>query len=361
MVVPAPPDGSLWAPCSTTLEMTYLRPMRIESAVTSISWIPSEAVQGMMKMPFESGVAHYDLPPPEVIEGPSTLDDLRQADRFRFANRLEGWVDVVDGRIVDHGQAGGGRIGSTTMRVGMKMTFEAVALPERRPQAEVGDGWVRFTQTAGGRTGVPAPRRVNHPPFVQYLAPLAWTTLTLTIHADGRTEHRLSGASTFPRHWVYGPDGRLSHKSGLVDFKDWYRRSFGGHTPWGDEDSPALVAEVETALERELSVQIMRGGAKPRIRKLSEGELLAQQGAPGDELFLLLDGILSVEVDGEPLAELGPGALLGERAVLEGGLRTSTLKARTACRVAVAPAHAVDRDKLVELSEGHRREENRSQ
>lgn len=335
--------------------------MRIESAVTSISWIPSEAVQGMMKMPFESGVAHYDLPPPEVVEGPHTLDELGRADRFRFANRLDGWIDVVDGRIVDYGQHGGGRIGSTTMKLGLKMTFEAVALPERRPDAEVGDGWVRFTQTAGGRTGVPTPRRVNHPPFVQYYSPLAWTTLTLTIHADGRTEHQLTGASNFPRHWIYGPDGKLTHKSGLVDFKEWYRHSFGKHSPWGDEDSPALVAEVETALERELSVRIMRGGAKPQIRKLKQGQVLAEQGKAGDELFLLLDGILSVDVDGEPLAELGPGALLGERAVLEGGIRTSTLTARTACRVAVAPADAVDREKLVELSQGHRREENRPQ
>ncbi|MBW3615056.1 MAG: cyclic nucleotide-binding domain-containing protein [Actinobacteria bacterium] len=332
--------------------------MRIEAAVTSISWIPSEAVQGLMKMPFEAGVAHYDVPPPETVEGFHALDELGGADRFRFANRLEAWVDVVDGGIVDYGQRGGGRIGSTTMRLGRKMTFEAVALPDRRPDPEVGDGWVRFTQTAGGRTGVPTPRRVNHPPFVQYNSPLAWTTLSLTIHADGRTEYELAGASNFPRHWVYGPDGKLSHKSGLVDFKDWYRHSFGKHSPWGDEDSPALVAEVETALERELSVQIMRGGAKPQVRKVKQGELLAEQGKPGDELFLLLDGILSVEVDGEPLAELGPGALLGERAVLEGGTRTSTLRARTNCKVAVAPADVVDREKLVELSEGHRREEN---
>ncbi|MBW3555611.1 MAG: cyclic nucleotide-binding domain-containing protein [Actinobacteria bacterium] len=335
--------------------------MRTEAAVTSISWIPSEAVQGMMKMPFESGVAHYDVPPPEAVEGLHTLDELAREDRFRFANRLEAWIEVVDGRIVDHGQRGGGRIGSTTMKIGRKMTFEAVALPERRPDPEVGDGWVRFSQTAGGRTGVPTPRRVNHPPFVQYHSPLAWTTLSLTIHADGRTEHQLTGASNFPRHWVYGPDGKLSHKSGLVDFKEWYRHSFGKHSPWGDEDSPALVAEVETALERELSVQIMRGGAKPKIRKVRQGELLARQGQPGDELFLLLDGILSVEVDEEPLAEVGPGALLGERAVLEGGTRTSTLRAQTDCRVAVAPADAVDREKLLVLSEGHRREENQPQ
>jgi hypothetical protein len=71
-------------------------------------------------------------------------------------------------------------------------------------------------------------------------------------------EHGLVGASTFPRHWVYGADGRISQKSGIIDFGEWANHSFGKHTPWGDEESPALVAAVETALERQLSLEIMR-------------------------------------------------------------------------------------------------------
>ena len=65
--------------------------MRIQSSVTSLSWIPSEAVAGVNKGMFEMGVAHYDDPPPDVIED---LDALRESDAFRFANRLEGWVEV---------------------------------------------------------------------------------------------------------------------------------------------------------------------------------------------------------------------------------------------------------------------------
>ena len=64
--------------------------MRVESSVTSISWIPSEAIAGMTKMPFEIGMAHYDPPPPDVIED---LEALRLADRFRFANRLSAWIE----------------------------------------------------------------------------------------------------------------------------------------------------------------------------------------------------------------------------------------------------------------------------
>ena len=79
-----------------------------------------------MKLPFEIGMSHYDEPPPDRL---GNLDGLRQMDRFRFANELTGWIEVEDGKIVGHGQAGSGPHGSTTLRVaGRSATFEAVAL-----------------------------------------------------------------------------------------------------------------------------------------------------------------------------------------------------------------------------------------
>ncbi|MGH9028947.1 MAG: cyclic nucleotide-binding domain-containing protein, partial [Acidimicrobiales bacterium] len=284
--------------------------MRIEASVTSISWIPSEAITGMStKLPFETGVARYDQPPPDAV---SDLEELRQADRFRFANQLRGWIEVKDGRIVDHGQSGGGKIGSTTLRMGPKQViFEAVSLPDLRKAPKVTNNSVTFVQTAGGRTGVPAPRRVRRAPFVQFSAPLAWTTVALTIGADGSKNHELLGASPFPRHWVYDSDGKLTSKSGLIDFSTWYRRAFGKHSPWGDADSPALTTEVETALERQLSSDLMQGNAKPKVRKVKAGTAVTEQGQEADELFLILDGVVRVEVDGERIAEYGPGSLHG--------------------------------------------------
>ena len=330
--------------------------MRIESSIVSLSWIPSEAIRGMTKVPFEMGVSHYDEPPPDRIED---LDALRAADRFRFANELRAWIEVEEGRVVGWGHAGGGRMGSTTLVVGPRaVVFPAVALPDLQPEPEVSPTSVRFVQTAGGRTGVPAPRRVSRPPFVQVVAPLVWSTLALTINVDGSSHFEVLGASPFPRHWIYDQTGELVAKSGMMDFKDWYRTAFGRHTPWGDEDSPALVTAAETALERQLSSTIMRGGKKPRLKKVKAGDTLVTQGDPGDSLFLLLDGVLSVEVEGEAIAEVGPGALLGERAVLEGGRRTATLRAVTPSRVAVASADEIDLDSLAEISKGHRREES---
>ena len=163
----------------------------------------------------------------------------------------------------------------------------------------------------------------------------------------------MTGASRFPRHWIYGAEGPVEAKVGLTDFKEWYRVSFGKHSPWGDQDSAALVTEVETALERQLSVTIMSGGARPEIRTLKQGEFLVHQGDPGDSVFLLLDGVLSVTMDGENVAEVGPGVVLGERAVLEHGIRTASLQAATPVRVAVAPTDRIDREALERLREQH--------
>jgi hypothetical protein len=329
---------------------------RIQGSVTSISWIPSEAISGLStKLPFEMGIAHYDQAPPDEV---TDLEALRAADRFRFANQLKGWIEVEDGKIVSHGCSGGGMIGATTLRIGSKeATFQAVALSDLRPAPVVSGTEVTFVQTAGGRTGVPSPRRVFRPPFVQFAAPLAWTTLRLTLRADGTVTQEMTGASPFPRHWVYDSDGKLLSKSGVIDFSSWYRRAFGKHSPWGDRDSPAFTTEVESALERQLSSQLMQGSAKPKIRDYKKGAAIFKQGEDGNELVLVLDGVVRIEVDGKRLAEYGPGSMHGERAILEGGKRTAAVTAVTDCKLAVATADEIDRDALVELSSGHRREE----
>jgi len=124
--------------------------MRITHAVTSVSWIPSEAVTGAaFKQPFEIGLAHYDAPPPDAIED---LEAFIAADRCRFANHLSAWIDVQDGVVVDQGLTGRGYIGATTLRLaGKTLTFTAVPLPDRTSLVRLSDEAVRFEQTAGGR------------------------------------------------------------------------------------------------------------------------------------------------------------------------------------------------------------------
>jgi len=201
---------------------------------------------------------------------------------------------------------GRGHIGATTLRVGPKvLVFQATPFPEIRPPSEVSETSVTFVQTAGGRPGVPLPRTVRRRPFVQLRGPTVWSTLALTIHADGSSNYELRGASTFPLHWIYDHQRRLVAKAATVDFDRWSEEAFGPHTPWGDEDSP-VVTVTETALERQLSLRFMRTGEKPDIVAVREDEVVLYQGAPGRELYLLLDGVLAGEVDGRAVARSAP-------------------------------------------------------
>jgi hypothetical protein len=329
--------------------------MRIESSVTSVSWIPSESVSGLFKAGFAAGASHYDAPPPDFIED---LHGLFAAERFRFANHLAAWIEVEDGGIVDAGYSGRGYISSTRFGWGpqRELTFQPVSFPELRTAPEITATGARFSQTTGGRTGAPMPRPASGKPYVRWLAPTVWTTLALTIGTDGSSRGEMTGASAFPRHWVYDHQGQLAAKSALADFGEWMHTVDGQHSPWEREDSQPLVTVAESTLERQLSATIMRGGAKPAIRKLAAGGLLAEQGAPGDDIYLLLDGMLSVWVDGTQVGKLGPGAVIGERALLEEGRRTATLRAVTNCVIATAAKYHIDRDRLAGLAERHHRE-----
>lgn len=323
---------------------------RHESSVTAISWIPSEAIEGLSKVPFELGVTHYDQPPPDHI-GAGDLEELRRTDRFREANELRAFIEVEDGRIVDCGYLGGGKIGATTVRLGpAAIRFAAVHLPDIQKEPEVGPTSVRFVQTVGGRMGIPTPRPVKRRPWVQFWPSIAWSTLELTINADGTTDRGLAGASPFPRHWVYDESGALIEKSAVIDFKSWADHCFGDGTPWGSYDSERLVTAAESALERELSATILRGGMKPKVRTIDAGDVLTTQGEAASDVYVVMDGLFAVEVDGEGVAEIGPGAVVGERAALEGGVRTATLRATTRGRVAAIAPEQLNAELLESLA-----------
>jgi cyclic nucleotide-binding protein len=329
--------------------------VRIESSVTAVSWVPLDCVEGGQRLHFHVGAAQYDDPPPDHLDD---LESLLAAGRVRLANRLQGFVEVQEGRIVGHGQSGQGHVGAPGHPLGTGpgggpeppaiAGFTAVALPDLRPEPEVGTDRVRFGQTAGGLLAVGMPYRPARSASPRLDAPAAWTTLALTIHADGRSEQALVGASPFPRHWVYDHQGRLIATSGVVDFTGWQADAWDPFTPWGGRDAPVRATAVETALERQLSRVIV--GSSPHWLRLRRGATLVEQGDPGHELYLLFDGLLAVEIDGRTVTELGPGAVVGEVALLEGGRRTATLRAVTPCRVAAVPGDRLDRAALAELA-----------
>ncbi len=320
--------------------------MRIESSVTAVSWVPLDSVEGGQRLAFHVGAAQYDDPPPDHLQD---LASLLAEGRVRLANELRAWIEVDDGRIVASGQSGQGYVGAAREAAdAAQVGFAAVPLPDLRPDPEAGEGWVRFGQTAGGLLSVGMPYRTGPAGSPRLAAPAAWTTLSLTIHADGTSSQDLAGASPFPRHWVYDHTGRLVATSGVVDFTGWRADAWDPFTPWGGRDAPVRATAVESALERELS-RVMLDSAPHWIR-LRKGATLVEQGDPGHELYLLFDGLLAVEIDGCAVTELGPGAVVGEVALLEGGRRTATLRAVTPCRVAAVPGSRIDRDALAELA-----------
>jgi Cyclic nucleotide-binding domain len=296
--------------------------MRMDSSVTAITWLPFSVLDAMPNLPLGIALAHFDEPPSQPL---CDVDRLRAADAFREANELRAWITVENGRIVDHGRGGRTFVaGARVDRANDQIAFPAVEFPVLRPEAEVGEGFVRFQQTVGGRIGLPAPRPLRGKPYLHIGSATAWTTLELVIRVDGSSEGRLVASSPFPRHSVYGADGSLVSEHGLADYDGWYQESF--------EESPWAGGELEEELDE---IVLRSGGAKLERRRLDPGESLVEQGEAGTNMFMLLDGVLQVEIDGEPVAEIGSGAVLGELAVLGDGRRTATLRAVRASRVAV--------------------------
>ena len=168
---------------------------RIEATATCLSWIPPTAVEGVFGLPFGLGIAHYDKPPPDATPD---VGALLAADAIRFANQLRAWIEVEDGRSsrTECPAVGGSapRPSGSVPWVDLRWCRPA----DLTPPAEVYPDRVRFTQTAGGHTGLPCPGAVTHPPFWRLTAPVAWSTITLTLHADGSSKAQLTAREPVP-------------------------------------------------------------------------------------------------------------------------------------------------------------------
>ena len=236
--------------------------MRIASSVTAISWIPSDAIEGMPKFPFELGVARYDSPPPDHIEK-GDLERLRAEDRFREANELAAWIDVEGEKIVDHGYEGTGLVGSTTFNLGIGTSRSPASRsrcsgPTRRHTETPSDSCRRSVVAPGSRPRAGSWQALRENPVGDRMDDARPHDPRRRVVGD-----ELVGASTFPRHWVYDSEGNLDAKTGTIDFRAWYQGAHGEHTPWGDEESDAFVTAAESALERELSRELMAGQQIP--------------------------------------------------------------------------------------------------
>ena len=95
----------------------------------------------------------------------------------------------------------------------------------------------------------------------------------------------------------------------------------------------ALVAQLGAAFEE---------------RSIASGADLVRQGDDADHLFVIAEGKLDVLLDTMRLQQLGPGAVVGEVALLAGGKRSATVRAIEPTR-----ALALSRERFDQLIEEH--------
>lgn len=94
----------------------------------------------------------------------------------------------------------------------------------------------------------------------------------------------------------------------------------------GKRDRQHLLAQV-SLFAACTDKEIDRLARHAEIVDFAAGDVLMTEGEQGHEFFVVVDGEVAVTRGGETLAKLGPGAYVGETALLDPGPRTATVTA----------------------------------
>ena len=103
----------------------------------------------------------------------------------------------------------------------------------------------------------------------------------------------------------------------------------------------------QTHLDHLASVSLFSACSKKELQAVAKasdevalpaGKVLCEQGSIGREAFVILEGTAGVRINGKPVTTLGPGACVGEMALLDHGPRTATVVADTDLNVLVIGA-----------------------
>jgi len=102
---------------------------------------------------------------------------------------------------------------------------------------------------------------------------------------------------------------------------------------------PAAVAAAAGALAAAPLLSRLPDGARERLESgaapvdLAAGELLFREGDAASDMYVVKAGRLEVETGGRTVRQLGAGAVLGELALLTGGTRSASVRARRDSRL----------------------------
>jgi CRP-like cAMP-binding protein len=104
------------------------------------------------------------------------------------------------------------------------------------------------------------------------------------------------------------------------------------------------MAAKDTYLDKFAEVPLFSAASRKDLQKIARasdevevkaGRVLVDQGRPGHEFFLILEGTASVRRNNRKVAELGEGMYFGELSLLDRGPRTATVVADTDMKVLV--------------------------
>lgn len=104
------------------------------------------------------------------------------------------------------------------------------------------------------------------------------------------------------------------------------------------------MASKQTKVQHLAGVSLFEGCSKKELEKVASagdeilmtaGSVIVDQGQTGREAFVVLSGKVEVKRSNRKIADLGPGAVVGELSLLDHGPRTATVTCVTDCELLV--------------------------
>jgi CRP/FNR family transcriptional regulator, cyclic AMP receptor protein len=105
-----------------------------------------------------------------------------------------------------------------------------------------------------------------------------------------------------------------------------------------------VMASKQTKVQHLAGVSLFEGCSKKELEKVASagdeilmtaGSVIVDQGQTGREAFVVLSGKVEVTRSKRKVADLGPGAVVGELSLLDHGPRTATVTCVTDCELLV--------------------------
>ena len=105
--------------------------------------------------------------------------------------------------------------------------------------------------------------------------------------------------------------------------------------------------KIDDGAERLAKVELFEGFTKAELHRVAElveeveaeaGAVLVEQGKPGTEAYIVLEGEAAFEMSGERKGTIGPGEPIGEMSLIDNRPRVGTVRAVTPMKLLVLDA-----------------------